>query len=99
MYSIYVHASDPAYKFRREELASELFVGRGLPSKPVKLLSHSHSIPVRCLQSCNLAILELCRSGVQVGWGQLSIVDAERRLLAWALLDLKNSYFVILSEK
>ena len=139
MYSIYVHASDPAYKFRREELASELFVGRGLPSKPVNFLPHSHSIPVRCSQSRNLAIsqsrnlaisqsrnlatsqsrnlaisqsrnlaisqsrnlaiLDSCRFGVQVGWGQLSIVDAERRLLAWALLDLKNSFFVILSEK
>ena len=51
------------------------------------------------LESWNPAILESRCLGVQVGWGQLSIVDAERRLLAWALLDLKNSFFVILSEK
>ncbi|XP_076933000.1 glycosyltransferase BC10-like [Bidens hawaiensis] len=31
-------------------------------------------------------------------WGQMSICDAERRLLANALLDISNEYFVLVSE-
>uniref|UniRef100_A0A7N0UKU6 Core-2/I-branching beta-1,6-N-acetylglucosaminyltransferase family protein n=1 Tax=Kalanchoe fedtschenkoi TaxID=63787 RepID=A0A7N0UKU6_KALFE len=33
-----------------------------------------------------------------VRWGEMSICDAERRLLASALLDQSNEYFVLLSE-
>jgi len=35
---------------------------------------------------------------VQVQWGQMSVVDAERRLLAAALADPANERFVLLSE-
>jgi hypothetical protein len=35
---------------------------------------------------------------MQVSWGQIAMVDAERRLLANALQDLHNQYFVLLSE-
>ena len=31
-------------------------------------------------------------------WGEVSIVDAERRLLANALLDFSNERFILLSE-
>ncbi|KAJ7544508.1 hypothetical protein O6H91_09G081300 [Diphasiastrum complanatum] len=34
----------------------------------------------------------------RVGWGKMNMVDAERRLLAQALLDADNQYFVLLSE-
>jgi hypothetical protein len=34
----------------------------------------------------------------EAGWGQISMVDAERRLLANALLDFTNERFVLLSE-
>ncbi|KAJ8630704.1 hypothetical protein MRB53_024027 [Persea americana] len=34
----------------------------------------------------------------EVQWGQITMVDAERRLLANALLDLSNERFVLLSE-
>ncbi|CAK9867077.1 unnamed protein product [Sphagnum jensenii] len=34
----------------------------------------------------------------KVFWGQIAMVDAERRLLANALQDLHNQYFVLLSE-
>lgn len=33
-----------------------------------------------------------------MGWGAISVVHAERRLLANALLDFSNEWFVILSE-
>eukprot|EP00897_Mesotaenium_endlicherianum_P004816 jgi/Mesen1/4362/ME000022S03654 len=35
---------------------------------------------------------------LKVFWGDISVVDAERRLLAWALLDPLNEFFVLLSE-
>ncbi len=35
---------------------------------------------------------------MQVFWGQIAMVDAERRLLANALQDKRNQYFVLLSE-
>ncbi|XP_010548536.1 PREDICTED: uncharacterized protein LOC104819929 [Tarenaya hassleriana] len=34
----------------------------------------------------------------KVAWGQISMVDAERRLLAHALLDSDNQHFVLLSD-
>ncbi|RWR85362.1 hypothetical protein CKAN_01422400 [Cinnamomum micranthum f. kanehirae] len=36
--------------------------------------------------------------GREVKWGQLTMLDAERRLLANALLDLSNERFILLSE-
>lgn len=36
---------------------------------------------------------------VQVAWGQISMVDAERRLLAHALIDPDNQHFVLLSDR
>ena len=36
---------------------------------------------------------------VQVVWGRISMVDAERRLLANALRDPANQQFVLLSER
>jgi hypothetical protein len=35
----------------------------------------------------------------QVGWGMISMVDAERRLLAKALEDIDNQQFVLLSDR
>lgn len=34
----------------------------------------------------------------QVHWGQIEMIDAERRLLTFALQDLDNQYFALLSE-
>lgn len=36
---------------------------------------------------------------LQVRWGKISMVDAERRLLANALKDPENQRFVLLSER
>jgi hypothetical protein len=35
----------------------------------------------------------------QVTWGKISMVDAERRLLANALQDIDNEHFVLLSDR
>ena len=35
----------------------------------------------------------------QVTWGKISMVDAERRLLANALQDIDNQHFVLLSDR
>jgi hypothetical protein len=35
----------------------------------------------------------------QVIWGKISMVDAERRLLANALQDIDNEHFVLLSDR
>jgi hypothetical protein len=36
---------------------------------------------------------------LQVIWGQISMIDAERRLLANALGDPDNQHFVLLSDR
>jgi len=36
---------------------------------------------------------------LQVTWGKISMVDAERRLLANALQDIDNQHFVLLSDR
>eukprot|EP00271_Cylindrocystis_brebissonii_P011064 TRINITY_DN2777_c1_g1_i1.p1 TRINITY_DN2777_c1_g1~~TRINITY_DN2777_c1_g1_i1.p1 ORF type:complete len:456 (-),score=55.86 TRINITY_DN2777_c1_g1_i1:361-1728(-) len=66
-YSIYVHSSNPKFQYLREEMESDLFVNRYIPSHPVQ-------------------------------WGHMSMVAAERRLLAWALLEPANQVFVLASE-
>jgi len=38
-------------------------------------------------------------TSLQVTWGQISMVDAERRLLANALQDIDNQHFVLLSDR
>lgn len=45
--------------------------------------------------------LDLIRkmSQLQVEWGKISMVDAERRLLANALKDPDNQQFVLLSDR
>lgn len=65
LWSLYVHASDPSYKFP----PGSLFEGREIPSKPVQRIS-------------------------------ISLVDAIRRLLAYALSDTRynNAWFVNVCE-
>ena len=57
------------------------------------LISHKHFVDTISHLVC------VCKILVQsVTWGEVSIVDAERRLLANALLDLSNERFLLLSE-
>lgn len=35
---------------------------------------------------------------LQVYWGKIEMIDAERRLLASALMDTSNQYFALVSE-
>lgn len=56
----------------------------------IKLLKKKHKIKP------NKQAMHACMQGVQ--WGELSMMEAERRLLANALLDFSNQRFVLLSE-
>lgn len=51
-----------------------------------------------CIFSC-WKLSSFCVYSVQlVEWGRMSMCDAERRLLANALLDISNEWFILLSE-
>ncbi|XP_009589409.1 glycosyltransferase BC10-like isoform X2 [Nicotiana tabacum] len=41
---------------------------------------------------------EMQENAIEVEWGSVTLVDAERRLLANALLDFSNERFVLLSD-
>ena len=43
--------------------------------------------------------MNVCLPHLQVVWGRISMVDAERRLLANALRDPTNQQFVLLSDR
>lgn len=54
------------------------------------------------LKPCNLFysnLFQLVFNFFQVAWGMTSMVEAERRLLANALLDPDNQHFVLLSDR
>ena len=40
-----------------------------------------------------------CLFAMQVVWGKISMIDAEKRLLANALEDTDNQFFVLLSDR
>lgn len=44
-------------------------------------------------------LIYLLTLNLQVTWGAFSMVDAERRLLAYALKDPDNQHFVLLSDR
>ncbi|KAK7274758.1 hypothetical protein RIF29_15856 [Crotalaria pallida] len=43
-------------------------------------------------------VCEFAHTILEVAWGKFSMVEAEKRLLARALLDPDNQHFVLLSE-
>lgn len=57
----------------------------------VMILTHTLSL--------SLSISEVVVLLFQVVWGKISMVDAERRLLANALQDPDNQHFVLLSDR
>ncbi|XP_057811362.1 glycosyltransferase BC10-like [Salvia miltiorrhiza] len=87
LFSIYLH-TPPDSTYQPSE--SSLFYKRTIPSKsPSSPLSLSLFSLSKVIQK-NLDEL--------VQWGKSSMIDAERRLLANALLDFSNERFVLLSE-
>ncbi|KAF5957911.1 hypothetical protein HYC85_005136 [Camellia sinensis] len=57
-----------------------------------------HSIPIIVQLSLCLKDFLFLGCGLEVKWGKFNMVEAERRLLANALLDFSNQRFVLLSE-
>ncbi|MBA0603291.1 hypothetical protein Gorai_003442 [Gossypium raimondii] len=58
----------------------------------------SHYFMGRDIHSESVVSPKIAAIKMQVSWGKISMVDAERRLLAKALLDSDNQQFVLLSE-
>lgn len=57
-----------------------------------------HMVAYIYLLKDNFLKLMLCLP-MQVVWGKISMIDAERRLLANALKDPDNQHFVLLSDR
>ncbi|KAK7818122.1 hypothetical protein CFP56_041810, partial [Quercus suber] len=102
----------PAREFTDEELASHVVIKDILNSPPI--LSHKSKIAFMFLTPGKFSVyvhaskekpVHVSRYFVnrdirsdQVIWGKISMVDAERRLLAYALQDPDNQHFVLLSD-
>ncbi|KZV37218.1 hypothetical protein F511_04637 [Dorcoceras hygrometricum] len=86
-YSIYIHSLPT---FKADFPSSSVFYKRQIPSQAClqRLLEHM-GMPLENVGPKCLPVAE---------WGQMSMCDAERRLLANALLDISNERFVLLSE-
>ncbi|KAG6532778.1 hypothetical protein ZIOFF_006630 [Zingiber officinale] len=87
-YSIYVHA-DPDFNGSEPEPHGSVFQCRRIPSKVTS--SSSSQIDRFSSYFC-------CCLFQTVSWGGMNMMEAERRLLANALLDFSNQRFVLLSE-
>ncbi|XP_057959625.1 glycosyltransferase BC10 isoform X2 [Malania oleifera] len=98
------------YPFSRVPKIAFMFLTKGpLPLAPLwerflkgheKLYSlYVHSLPSFHAQFPSSSVFYGRQIPSQVAeWGRMSICDAERRLLANALLDISNEWFVLLSE-
>ncbi|CAL9132671.1 unnamed protein product [Musa textilis] len=88
-YSIYVHASP----LNGSAPKGSVFHGRRVPSKVMIVTGSS---PVNFGSSYFTCSFDWLTQAVQ--WGRMNMMEAERRLLANALLDVSNQRFVLLSE-
>ena len=86
-FSVYIHASK-----ERPVHYSRYFVNREIRSDEVCRDF------LMILLSVNMK-MNVCLPHLQVVWGRISMVDAERRLLANALRDPTNQQFVLLSDR
>ena len=108
-FSIYIHASKekPVHVSRyfagRETHSDEVYIFPWLIS--LCACSSSYHYTLVCANTAInhwsiLLITSLVNSlYIQVIWGKISMVDAERRLLANALHDPDNQHFVLLSDR
>ncbi|KAM7487658.1 hypothetical protein LguiB_025142 [Lonicera macranthoides] len=100
----------PKYPYDRKPKAAFMFLTRGrLPLAPLWELFfkgheglfsiYLHSSPEFTYEPPKSSVFYKRRiPSSQVQWGRASMIDAERRLLANALLDFSNERFVLLSE-
>ncbi|XP_020570718.1 uncharacterized protein LOC110017903 [Phalaenopsis equestris] len=98
------------YPFRRTPKIAFLFLTRGpLPLAPLwEKFYHGylglysiyiHTLPSYIANFSSESVFYGRQIPSQVSeWGQMSMCDAERRLLANALLDISNEWFILLSE-
>ncbi|KAL9247566.1 hypothetical protein vseg_020984 [Gypsophila vaccaria] len=98
------------YPYKRVPKVAFMFLTRGpLPLSPLweRFFKGSegfysiyvHSLPgYQANYSCSSVFYARQIPSQVAEWGQMSMCDAERRLLANAMLDLSNEYFVLLSE-
>ncbi|PKA57168.1 hypothetical protein AXF42_Ash002472 [Apostasia shenzhenica] len=98
------------YPYNRKPKVAFMFLTRGpLPFAPLwDRFFRGHeglfSVYVHALPQFNLNVSEASAfygrqiPSEEVSWGSISLVDAEKRLLANALLDFSNERFVLLSE-
>ncbi|KAK3024145.1 hypothetical protein RJ639_042829 [Escallonia herrerae] len=92
LYSIYVH---PLPSFQAKFPSSSVFFKRQIPSQT----GHARaSEPVWKLMHLLYVGSEHSKGEDVAEWGRMSMCDAEKRLLANALLDISNERFVLLSE-
>ncbi|KAK9066104.1 hypothetical protein SSX86_015506 [Deinandra increscens subsp. villosa] len=98
------------YPFKRIPKIAFMFLTRGpLPMSPLweKFFAGNEELYSIYVHSLPLYVSNFSTSSVFYGrqipsqmveWGRMSMCDAERRLLANALLDISNEWFVLLSE-
>eukprot|EP00256_Glycine_max_P057559 XP_014625424.1 uncharacterized protein LOC100784132 isoform X2 [Glycine max] len=86
----------PAREYTDEEIASRVVIKDILNSPAV--VSKNSKIAFMFLSPGSLPFERLWDKFFQVIWGKISMVDAERRLLANALQDTDNQQFVLLSD-
>ncbi|BBN68465.1 Core-2/I-branching beta-1,6-N-acetylglucosaminyltransferase family protein [Prunus dulcis] len=86
----------PARELTDDETASDVVVKEILKTPPLQ--SKNPKIAFMFLTPGTLPFEELWENFFQVVWGKFSMVEAEKRLLANALLDPDNQHFVLLSD-
>ncbi|KAJ8448755.1 hypothetical protein Cgig2_011376 [Carnegiea gigantea] len=86
----------PSRELTDDEIYSRVVVREILKTPPLE--SKNPKIAFLFLTPGSLPFERLWHKFFQVVWGKISMVDAERRLLAHALRDPDNQHFVLLSD-
>ncbi|MBA0835967.1 hypothetical protein Goarm_008215 [Gossypium armourianum] len=94
--TLYQSPSFPARELSDEETISQVVIKEILNTPPIQ--SADSKIAFLFLTPGTLPFELLWDKFFRVDWGKISMVDAERRLLAHALLDPDNLQFVLLSD-
>ncbi|XP_062178631.1 glycosyltransferase BC10-like isoform X2 [Phragmites australis] len=87
---------EPARVYTDDEIAARAIMRDVIRARPVQ--SKNPKIAFMFLTPSSLPFEKLWEKFFMVIWGTISMVDAEKRLLAHALHDSENQHFVLLSE-
>ncbi|XP_066352697.1 glycosyltransferase BC10-like isoform X2 [Miscanthus floridulus] len=88
--------SEPTRELTDAETAARVVFRQILSTPP--FISRNPKIAFMFLTPGKLPFEKLWELFFKVGWGMITMVDAERRLLAKALEDIDNQHFVLLSD-